>query len=172
LANFYGAAPTGWPTSGISSADTDNFGGDVGPATTTPAFNFSHFVSQGTYGARLFTRPGLNAAGQTISRTFNAGERVSVSQLVDFSGVTSLVFDAQLRSLATTWRTAFVASVLVDGVTVWSRNVSAIYRDNVVDTSALTGLHTLEFRLEAVTTNVVSGAPSMWFMFDNVRLVR
>jgi hypothetical protein len=172
LANFYGASPTGWPASGISSVDTDNFGGDVGPATTTTVFNFPHFVTQGTYGARLFTRPGLSSTGQTISRTFNAGERVSLSQDIDFTDVLSLVFDAQLRSVATTWRTAFVASVLIDGVTVWSGNVSAIHRDSAIDTSALTGIHTLEFRLEAVTTNVVSGSPSMWFMFDNIRLVR
>jgi hypothetical protein len=33
-------------------------------------------------------------------------------------------------------------------------------------------MHTLEFRLEATVTNIVSGTPSMWFMFDNVRLVR
>lgn len=172
LANFYGASPTGWPASGLSSVDTDNFGGDVGPATTTTVFNFPHYVTQGTYGARLFTRPGLNSSGETISRTFNAGDRVSVSQQMDFTGVVSLMFDAQLRSIATTWRSAFVASVLIDGVTVWSGNVSAIYRDRAIDTSDLSGLHTLEFRLEAVTTNVVSGSPSMWFMFDNVRLVR
>lgn len=167
IGSFYEQPPTGWTLEGIGDVATDQFGGDVDAATSLER----HFVSDGSYGARLFSLTGATTTGSPDPRTFTPGERARLYQTIDLTGISTVRFDAELRPLGASWPSFLEARVLIDGVVMWSSGVSGIYLDEGIDVSGLTGLHTFEFRLEVVELAVVEFV-SFWYMFDNVRLVR
>lgn len=167
ISTFYVQPPTGWTLEGISDFATDQFGGDVDAATSFE----SHFVTDGTYGARLFSRTGATTSGTPDPRTFFTGDRVRLYQTVDLTGITTVRFDAELRALGTAaWLPFLEARVLIDGVLAWSASATGTYLDETIDVSTQTGLHTFEFRLETVSDATVEFV-SAWFLFDNVELI-
>lgn len=166
IGSFYIQPPTGWTLEGISDFATDQFGGDVDAATSFEA----HFVTDGTYGGRFFSRTGANTSGEPQPRTFVPGDMARLYQTIDLTGVDAVRFDAELRTPWGEWFSFLEARVLIDGVVVWSAAAIGTYADREIDVSGLSGLHTFEFRLEAIASGEVAFA-SNWFLFDNVRLL-
>lgn len=120
--------------------------------------------TDGTYSGRVYS---------WADRTMLLGDYGSVTQVVNLLGVDSITFDASLDQFSNgseqdAWSPVLLASFRINGVEYWSSNTAGGYFDQTVDTSSLTGSHTLEFRVEAVTAGLAVG--SNWFLFDNMRI--
>ncbi len=95
------------------------------------------------------------------------GDYVRVTQSVDFTGVSSLMFDTALTSSGA-WSGTIVAEVRIDNTIVWGRSALGNYLNQSVNVGAYTGVHTLELRN---TVTAPGTYDSQWTMWDNLRLI-
>ena len=143
------------------NADTIGYNGYITSGTTRVV------PTEGRQHAYLYN---LVTSTSTVRR-FPAGSFISLSQVVDFSDVTALVFDAHLIAPPTdVWNPGFVAGLYVDGAPIWTSQTIGAYLDEVVDTTLLTGLHTLEMRL-GTDVGVSSWNNSNHFYLDDLRAI-
>jgi hypothetical protein len=129
---------------------------------------------------------GLPTDGSLYGRIYSgsgsiidSGEYGQWSQSVDFSQIGSITFDATLVEFQRTSGTpAFMsflkAVVRVDGNTLWTGDSLGTFLNQTIDTSAITGVVNLDFRLQAIADsndeNTANGYISDWFVFDNLRM--
>jgi hypothetical protein len=151
---------------------------EVGGASLLPGWTETLAGAFGT-GATEVPVNGIPSDGVRAGRIYQfgtesvtAGGYASLSQVVDLSLINSITFDASLDEIVFSsetdqWASALEAVFMIDGVDYWTANTAGAYLDQTVDTSSLTGLHTIEFRNRAVTTADLTGI-SAWFMFDNM----
>jgi hypothetical protein len=91
---------------------------------------------------------------------------VRLTQSLDLTGIDVIAFDAQLLA-ESGWNPLVVASFRIDGALQWSRTANGFYQDQSIDTSALTGVHEIEFRLS--TTDSGPGTGGHNFFIDHLR---
>lgn len=97
-----------------------------------------------------------------------AGSYGRVTQNVDFTGTTTLVFDSNLTSYSgSTWSGVAKAEVRIDGIAVWSKSAGGAYTNQSINVSGYTGVHALEVREEILTAG---NHNSQWALFDNLRV--
>lgn len=146
--NFGATQPTGW----TYATDDSNL---VGHTTS--------WATDGDYGVRFYL---------TTSGSVGANDAASVSQDVNLTGITHIEFDANLdcAPFGCSWHSFLDAVFLIDGSEEWSRSTLGDYPTQTVDTSALSGVHTLEFRLQATSAGS-GGGDSSHFYFDRVLAV-
>lgn len=105
-----------------------------------------------------------------VSSGFAGGQYGSLSQQVDLGAIDAISFDAALDSaqgrMLNAFSPLFEAAFVVDGFVLWRTSQWGSHLNQSVDVSELTGLHTIEFRNQALA-NGFSG-PSNWFVFDNL----
>jgi len=139
----------------------------VGPFTPTyDGTEFSFLPTDGRWSARIYSH---------ADQMFGAGQFGSLSQAVDLTYVTSIVFDAALYRGGyypqDRWDSTFEAAFLIDGVDRWTANSPPTFpRDYLgieIDTSGLSGLHTIEFQNRAVRFDAGEDY-SYWFRIDNI----
>jgi len=116
------------------------------------------------------TATGFKAGGGGLA----AGEYGSASQVVDLTGIDTITFDASLDQFASgteqdDWTPVLEAGFVANGVYLWTAYDDGSYIDQTADVSFLTGAHTIEFRLRAVT-GTGAYAASDWLQFDNLRV--
>lgn len=127
-----------------------------------PSFNSycaSLWYTEGQLSVAMFNR---------IGRAVNSGDFQGFYQLVDLTGIGSIEFDARLSARPEGAFEHFEASLLVDGVVLWSRNADGVYLNQQVDVSSLGGWRRVEIRNTAVDANSYGAA--YWTEWDNVRL--
>jgi hypothetical protein len=120
----------------------------------------SSWSTDGTLSAALLSR---------INKTVNPGNYQSFYQYADLTGVGAIKFDVRLAALPAGAFEHFAASVLVDGVPLWSQNAGGVYLDQQVGIPALTGYHCVEMRNTAVDAGMFTLA--YWTQWDNLRLI-
>jgi hypothetical protein len=139
----------------------------VGPFTpTVDDIEFGFLPSDGRVSARIYSHAG---------QMFGVGQFGSLSQVVDLTDITSIVFDAALCRGGyypqEIWDRTFEAAFLIDGVDRWAANSPPTFPHDYlgieIDTSGLSGLHTLEFQNRAVRFDA-GEQHSYWFKVDNV----
>ena len=118
----------------------------------------TNYHTDGKHGALLFSGNG----------DFSAGSNAHLLQPIDLTGASTLSFDAQLAS-DYGWLPFFEADVYVDSTKKWSKQTPGTYANQSIDVSGLSGLHAIEFRLQATSAGAASGN-SCSYGFDNVRL--
>jgi len=116
--------------------------------------------TDGALSAALLTR---------ANKTVNRGNHQSFYQLVDLTGMSSIVFDVALTASPAGAFEHFEASFLVDGVPVWSANEEGVYYDQEVSVLGLSDWHFLEMRLTALDAGAFT--LTYWTLWDNIRLV-
>lgn len=126
--------------------------------------------------AKLILPPDGNAVG-VIYRRGNAssiasGDFAFLFQSVDLTDVLSISFDAALNQVNNsarrgTWSSSLEAQFVIDGISYWSQSQAGLYFSQQIDTSSLTGLHDIGFRIVA-TSNDSDLTGSDWFLFDNL----
>ncbi len=121
--------------------------------------DFAPMPTQGAFCGGLFT---------SHNATQTAGNFVRLTQDVDLTGATALLFDAVLgKRNGSTWSDSVVAEVRVDGATLWSATAAGTRLAQSAVLSGYTGTHTIELREQVL----VSGAfNAQWVLFDNLRL--
>ena len=151
-----------------ASFETDPLGSTSATSWTTASTpTMFLIVDQYTQGAPLPTNGTRYAVLYTgWSTTHVAGESIAISQSVDFTGSTQLVFDASLTK-TTSWMSAIRADVKIDGVSVWSKTTEGPATNQTVNVSSLTGVHVVS--LECIVTLGGNYDPQ-WACFDNLRL--
>ena len=103
----------------------------------------------------------------TYWSTHAAGDYIQISQSVDLTGAGTLMFDGVLSNWnGGTWGNAIRAEMRIDGVTRWTATAAGAYVNQSVDVSALTGVHSVEFRSEVINPG---NDQSQWFCIDNIR---
>jgi len=107
----------------------------------------------------------LSRGGKAVS----PGNHESFYQLVDLTGIGSIVFDVQLTADPAGAFEHFEASFLIDGVPVWSEEAEGIYYDQQVSGLGLSGWHFIEMRITALDAGVFT--TTYWTLWDNLRLV-
>jgi hypothetical protein len=146
----------GWTDSGVGG-----FGRD------TVSLSVFGLPSDGNVSGRIYSPSG--------EQSFSVGEYGSVSQAINLTNVSSIVFDAAIGQCANPctlptdpWASFLEAAFLVDGVTKWTKNTTGGELGVVIDVSSLFGMHTIEFQ-NRIISDAINDRPSYWFMFDNVR---
>lgn len=141
--------------------------GIFGPSTGSSSV--AGFPTAGSSYGRVYS-----GSGSTIS----TGEFGQWSQSLDFTTIGSITFDAKLvefqRTSGTPVFMSFLEAVVrVDGSELWTGNALGTYLNQTIDTSLITGIVDLDFRLQAIADsndeNTVNGFISDWFVFDNIR---
>jgi hypothetical protein len=144
--------------SGNATGWSDNISGS---STFYGEVSNSDFYTDGNYGVVLLAP----SAG-----VFSSGENAYVSQLVDLTGIGALKFDARLSVHPDgPWLPFLEADFYVDSTNLWSKQTIGIYQDQSIDLTGFTGIHTIEFRLQANSQGNTEGEAN-WYEFDNVRL--
>jgi hypothetical protein len=115
--------------------------------------------TDGTYSADLFVAASGAAPGADQFP-------VRLTQSVDLTGVDVIAFDVDLTP-EVGWNPLVVADFRIDGVVEWSRTAGGVYLDQVVDVSALSGVHEIELRLTAHDSG--PGTAGHNFFVDNLR---
>ena len=146
-------------------------------------------LSPGAMGADFISSPfaglptHLASAGRAYSGSGSeifAGTFGEWSQIVDFTGIGSITFDAATMTLiqlpfyeeSSSLHSFLSAQVLIGGTEVWAVGGGGTFLDQVVDTSSFSGPQSLTFRLAALSDSNgenVPGISSSWFLFDNLR---
>jgi len=121
--------------------------------------------TDGEFSAALFSR--LSSVSRSYS--FKIGDYQNFMQVVDLTGIGSIVFDARLAALPSGAFEHFEASFLVDGVPLWKQTGDGVYTDQKVNVSHLAGWHRIEIRNMALDSGTFDTA--YWTLWDNVRLV-
>ena len=98
--------------------------------------------------------------------THAVGDSSQVSQIVDLTGATALLFDARLVSSGV-WSGSVRAEVRIDGVPVWNSTTLGIQLNQSVDVSGYSGVHTIDLREVVIVPGTFD---SQWVCFDNLRL--
>lgn len=129
------------------------------------------FVTQGLLNARVFSQCGL----QSICPSFTQGSFAKLTQSIDFTGVTKLVVDVQLRQGGGTsgigrWDTRFAGAILIDDAQVWSSNLATTLTNLELTLPSLSGIHSLVFQLLA-REDMTSATGSNHFNVDNLRMI-
>jgi formylglycine-generating enzyme required for sulfatase activity len=172
-------AATLWLIPGVASAailnpsfeGTSNWtlSGSIG-GQGTGSSSVTGFPTDGSFYGRVYS-----GSGSDIS----AGAFGEWTQSVDFTLIDAITFDATLvefqRTSGTpTWMSFLEAVVQIGGTTLWTGNSLGTFLDQTIDTSGISGVATLTFRLEAIADsnneNTVNGYISDWFVFDNIRV--
>jgi hypothetical protein len=172
-------AATLWLIPGVASATilnpsfegTSNWtlSGSIGGQDSISS-SVAGFPTDGSLFGRVYS-----GSGSAIS----AGQFGQWTQSVDFTLIDSITFDAALvefqRTSGTpTWMSFLEAVVQIDGTTLWTGNSLGTFLDQTIDTSGISGVAPLTFRLEAIADsndeNTVNGYISDWFVFDNIRV--
>ncbi len=138
----------------LANADHTVFGAQVTYAWKT----------EGSRSAGLFSRFG---------RSFTAGSYQSIYQWTDLTGMAGIAFDVRLAAYGSSTITKFdkfQASLLVDGMPLWTQTVDGTYLDQQVNIPVLAGLHPVELRITARTAGQFPVAN--WVQWDNLRLVK
>ena len=99
------------------------------------------------------------------SQAVDAGDTYMLSQSVDLTGISSIKFDAAL-GLGHFWNELIQLDFLIDGTPVWSQTSKGNYLDQSIDTTRLTGTHTIAFRSAALAS---FGQISATLGIDNLR---
>ena len=149
--SFEGGSLIGWTSDG-------NTTGLVARSSTGTAL--APMPTTGTYFASF------NSLHNTV-RT--AGEYVRLTQNVDLTNISALLFDS-VRGVpaGSTWSGNVRAEVRLDGATVWSSAVVGATLDQSIDVSSLTGIHAIELRAEVITSGTFN---AQWVCFDNLRVI-
>ena len=148
--SFEGGSLSGWASS-VSTAQMAVRSTNTAGAPPMP--------TQGTYYA------GFNTFHNT-ART--AGDFARLTQSIDLTGASVLLFDALLDAPpGLTWSGNVRAEVRIDGVTVWSATEERTYLDRTVDVSGYTGVHVVELREQVIVSGTYH---AQWVYFDNLRL--
>lgn len=116
----------------------------------------SAFVTSGDASTYFYT---FNNSPTTIP----AGARRSYTQSVDLTGIDQIIFDAKKRN-----GTHIEQRVLIDGTPVWSNATVGEFLNQVIDVSALSGVHVLELDMNVTVSG--SNYASEWVHFDNLRV--
>ncbi len=104
-------------------------------------------------------------------KSFSTGDYAGFYQSIDMTHIDSILFDSILNSsnLAyDSFQNFTRAAAYIDNVLVWSATDLGTYIDNIIDTTLLTGLHTLEFRLEAIASGTDYKSDHLYI--DNIRV--
>jgi hypothetical protein len=119
----------------------------------------------------MWAKDGVLSAGlfSRIGKSFTPSAYQSFYQFVNLTGVGSIVFDVRLAAYPSGTYEHFEASLLVDGVPLWTKKEGGIYTNQKVNVGARAGWHRLEIRTTAVDAGTFSLA--YWSQWDNVRLV-
>jgi hypothetical protein len=151
-ANFFFSAtrfPIGW-------------GGDRGAGGHRGQVAFGFGETDGTYAADLF----IAATGASPGADQFP---VRLTQSVDLTGVDVIAFDAELLA-EIGWNPLVVADFRIDGVVMWSRTANGVFLDQAIDVSALSGVHSIEFRLTANASGPSTAGHN--FAIDNLREIQ
>ena len=102
--------------------------------------------------------------------SFSNGDYRSISQSFDMSSVDSISFDLNLLSASgsNSYQSFIEAAVYIDSTEVWSSQVAGEYLGISISTLLLSGMHTLDFRLQAIGSG--SDTTSDHLYLDNVRV--
>jgi hypothetical protein len=152
---------TGTTLQGWTFASTGPFSGGAS----------TEFVTQGSGNARIFSQCALRQpCTSTLQNDFG-----SLSQSIDFTGVTALVLDVQLRQGGGTgglnlWHNKFTGIILIDDDSIWSANAPTTLTNLNIPLVGLTGVHTLTFALFS-RVDVALPTGSNHFNIDNLRTV-
>jgi hypothetical protein len=146
---------------------------DTAPSSWTLR-NVDHtlFGSQVT---TVWKADGLRSTGlySRYSRSFSAGSYQSIFQVVNLTGIGRIAFDARLANYggetALGGFDGLEASVLVDGVPVWSQTSLGTYLNQQVNIPKRTGYYRVELRLTAKTAGQFFTAH--WAQWDNLKLI-
>jgi hypothetical protein len=112
------------------------------------------YATSGVACMRAYTSSSLN---------LSAGQWGGCQQTVDFTGFTTLRFDAKVRN-----GTHSCAMVWVDGVPFWSRIAVGEYPDQSINVAGYPGSHVVRFGLYVEIGG--TAVPSEWIFFDNIRM--
>jgi len=129
-----------------------------------PSFNSyctNMWATEGMLSTGLFSR---------IGKSFTPGVYQSFYQYVDLTGVGSIVFDVRLAAYPSGTFEHFEASLLVDGVPLWTKREGGVYLNQQGNLGARAGWHRLEIRTTALDAGTFSLA--YWTQWDNLRLVQ
>jgi hypothetical protein len=119
----------------------------------------SSFATEGVSNGRIFS---------IHLDPFSEGDKGGLRQTVDFTGIEFFTFDAQLLTFpGGSWDSTFGASAYIGSTLIWSSDVGGTYLDIITDTTGITGIQNLEFRLTSLSSQRVR---SQWFLFDNLRI--
>lgn len=150
------------------SFETDSLGSTSATSwakSSSPAMFF--IVEQYSQGAPLPTDGTKYAVLYTgWSVTHVVGESISISQTIDFTGSTQLVFDSTLTK-TTSWMNAIRAEVKIDGTSVWSKTTEGSATNQAVNVSSLSGVHVVSLECSVILGGVYD---PQWACFDNLRL--
>jgi hypothetical protein len=128
-------------------------------------------ASFNSYCTNLWATDGSLSAGlfSRVGKTFVPGNNQSFYQFVDLTGIGSIVFDVRLAALPAGAFEHFEASLLVDGVPLWTKGESGVYHDQQVSVGGMASWHRVEFRLTARDGG--SFPLAYWTQWDNFRMV-
>ncbi len=116
-------------------------------------------ATDGIFVAELFAPPGAS---------FSDPNSISLAQQVDFTNITSISFDAKTLAPGGSWKNFIKASFLINGVERWSTQSSGTFLNQTFDTSSLTSIQTIAFKIEALSAGSMNGVAN-GFVIDNIR---
>lgn len=128
--------------------------------------------------AKRILTPDGNAIGVIYRRITatdtTSGDFAILFQSVDLTDVLSISFDAALNQVNNsvpqgTWTGSLEAQFVINGVPYWSQSQAGSYFNQRIDTSSLTGVHDIGFRI-AATSDATGLTGSDWFLFDNLNV--
>lgn len=159
----------GCPSFESASCWIENNSGSFGVDTISASF--AGLPTNGSSTGRVYS-----GSGSTI----NSGQYGQMSQVVDLSTISSLMFDAGILTLlqspsgqVNTLMSFLQAQVLINNSIVWSSNSGGTFLNQTIDTIGYCGTETLAFRLAAISDSNGENTPrisSSWYMFDNIRV--
>lgn len=128
-----------------------------------PSFNSyctSLWKSDGAMSLGVFGRNG---------KPIVSGNYQSFRQYVNLTGKSAVAFDVRLAAYPSGPFEHFEASLLVDGVPLWSQTEGGVYLDQQVNVSKLAGWRLVEMRITAIDSGTFSAA--YWSQWDSFELV-
>ncbi|WP_019028144.1 hypothetical protein [Colwellia piezophila] len=100
--------------------------------------------------------------------SFSSGDYIGLSQSLDFTGITEILFDGTLTGSGQSSYQSFIrAAAYIGSTLVWSETSLGQYLNIGIDTTLFSGLQVLEFRVEAIGAGVDSQSDHIYL--DNIR---
>ncbi len=122
----------------------------------------SRWMSDGAQALVIYSR---------ANKTFPVGEYQSVFQSgVDLTGKSAIVFDVRLAAVPLGVFGHFEASLLVDGVPLWTQTADGVHRDQRVELPYSAGKRKIEMRVTSIDPGTWKDM-AYWVYWDNLRLV-
>lgn len=159
----------GCPSFESASCWIESVSGSFGVDTISASF--AGLPTNGSSAGRVFS-----GSGSTIS----GGQFGQMSQEIDLSTISSIIFDAGILTLlqspsgqTNTLMSFLQAQVLINSSIVWSSNSGGTFLDQTIDTTDYCGTRTLKFKLAAISDSNGENTPrisSSWYLFDNLRV--